>query len=188
MRRILLLLLLGLLLSFGCTQSKPSPSNVSNVSNYTAPPSPPPNATGKAVIPPGYEVKDYCMQDSDCVRQRKCCDCGIGEYVNFYNLEDPVCAGPSCACPIMRSNGACVNNKCVAVPYNETQTGGEFYFRANQSGNCGTESIPTKNVTPYGTTMVGYVSTPNPCYTAEASTETGDNGTLIVRITTKPLL
>jgi len=64
--------------------------------------------------PPGYGVKDYCQKDSDCVRLNKCCDCGLGEYVNIYN-QGPECTGPRCLCPIAISHGGCQENKCVAV-------------------------------------------------------------------------
>lgn len=188
MRRILAFLVFGLLLFHGCTQSKPAPqANATNQSNYTAPPALPSNVTGNSTVPPGYEVKDYCVQDSDCVRQQECCDCGLGEYVNIYNVEAPVCTPPQCACPMMRSSGACQGNRCVAVPYNES--GDIFFFRSNASGGCGYgEILPTKTITKRGTNLSGSIQTPNPCYAVEANLTSGINGTYVIRITTKPLV
>ena len=65
-------------------------------------------------IPPGYEVKDYCEKDNDCVRLKSCCDCGYGKYVNIYNQGEE-CTGLVCKCAIANSYGKCQNNKCVAV-------------------------------------------------------------------------
>ena len=187
MRRLLAILVIGILLLNGCTQQKPPPVNVTNESNYTAPPPPPSNQTVNVTIPPGYEVSDYCVQDSDCIRQKKCCDCGPGEYVNFYHLENPVCAPPQCACPIMRTTGACQDNKCVAVPYNES--GADiFYFWTNNSGKCGNgQVLPSKIISNVGTTVNGTIQAPNPCYTAEANLGNSANGTYAINISLKPL-
>ncbi len=65
--------------------------------------------------PPGYEIADYCQQDSDCVRLNKCCDCGMGTYVNTYHQQKLDCPGPRCMCAIMNTRGACQDNRCVAV-------------------------------------------------------------------------
>ena len=65
--------------------------------------------------PSGYDAKDYCLKDSDCVRLSKCCDCGIGEFVNSYHQEIPDCPGPRCLCPTSLSVGACQDNTCVAI-------------------------------------------------------------------------
>jgi len=92
--KTILAVLAGLLM-LGCIQ-------VSTVNNIT-------------IIPPGYEVKDYCVKDSDCVRQNKCCDCGLGDYVNRYNLDNPNCTGPRCMCPIALSEGVCNSSRCAAV-------------------------------------------------------------------------
>jgi len=90
-RALFVLVLAAGLLAAGCTQGPPA-------------------------YPPGYEAKDYCRKDSDCVRQNKCCDCGLGEYVNTYHLNASECNGPRCLCPIALSKGVCRENACTAVP------------------------------------------------------------------------
>ena len=92
------------LLITGCTVTVPP-------CNYT-------NATANCSIPAGYEVKDYCKTDGDCVRLEKCCDCGLGEYVNIYNQKYPECPGPRCLCATALSKGLCQGNKCIAVASN----------------------------------------------------------------------
>ncbi len=94
MNATLIVLILAGLLAIGCIQ---------------APPVPP-------IIPPGYEVKDYCEKDADCVRQNKCCDCGLGEYVNTYHLNASECNGPRCLCAMALSKGVCQEHRCVGVP------------------------------------------------------------------------
>ncbi len=209
MRAILVLLAIGILLVPGCLQPQAPVANSTNQSKAIAPPGT--NATINATttetnasnvtnasnatnitiqIPAGYEVKDYCEKDGDCVRQNECCDCGPGEYVNRYNLETPNCTGPVCACAGQPSMGVCRQNKCVAVPLvaNETtnQSEDEFYFRMLGQPGCGNEVEPTKNITPYRTVMSGSISVPNPCYAASA--ELDHNGSVyVVNITTAPL-
>jgi eight-cysteine-cluster-containing protein len=209
MRAILVLLAIGILIIPGClgsqapvanstNQSKAimprsitnvtnttGVSNLTNASNVTA------NATNTTIqIPAGYEVKDYCVKDGDCVRQNQCCDCGPGEYVNRYNLDNPDCNGSACTCQPQASMGVCRQNKCMTVPLvaNETtnQSEDEFYFRILGQPGCGNEIDPTKNITPYRTVMSGAISTPNPCYTANAVL--GRNSTTyMVNITSAPL-
>jgi len=104
MKSFLLFIILGLLV-VGCIQTAP-PGNNTTIT-------PPGNNT--TAIPPGYEVKDFCKSDGDCVRLNRCCDCGLGEYVNAYNQQNPECTGPQCMCPIALSKGVCQDNKCVAV-------------------------------------------------------------------------
>ena len=91
---LIVLVLVAGLLAAGCIQLSPVPP----------------------AYPPGYEVKDYCVKDSDCVRQNKCCNCGLGEYVNTYHLNTSECNGPRCMCPIALSEGVCQGHRCVAVP------------------------------------------------------------------------
>jgi len=187
-----------MLLLLGCVGPSQPSGNETNESNYTAPPLPP--VVTKPQVPPGYDLPGYCMQDADCVRQRKCCDCGMGEYVNIYNIEEPVCTGPSCACPIQLSEGRCTNNRCTAVPYeippenltgagNETGNGSTgFYFRAVAPGTCGNIIYPEKHVTRYGTFLNGSMNTTNPCYDIEAALTAGVNGTRILNLVSKPLV
>ena len=94
MGRALFVLVLVGLLAAGCIQMPPVPPT----------------------YPPGYEAKDYCQKDSDCVRQGSCCDCGLGVYVNTYHLNTSACNGPRCMCAIALSKGECQLNRCVAVP------------------------------------------------------------------------
>ncbi len=202
MKAILFLLAIGMLLVAGCLQP-PAPgenatnqSNITNISGMT-------NGTGTAnvtnitgpanvtiPVPPGYEVKDYCEKDGDCVRQRKCCDCGPGEYVNRYNLDNPECSGPQCACPTQESLGMCRKNACVAVPLGENETANqtdtEFYFRMVGQPGCGDETIPVKNTTRFRTVLTGAIGTPNPCYAVKAELARNST-TYIVNITTVPL-
>ncbi|MFH1222457.1 MAG: eight-cysteine-cluster domain-containing protein [Candidatus Micrarchaeota archaeon] len=138
MKAILVLLAVGLLI-FGCIQ----------------PPVPPGNNT---VIPPGYEVKDYCQKDGDCVRLNKCCDCGAGEYVNTYDQQQPNCTGPRCMCAIMDSKGQCIANKCTAVPSIEqsfcgTSTNGGCSSNSDcMKGGCSGQVCQSKNEEPVITT------------------------------------
>jgi len=108
MRSIFAFVLVLGLLGVGCVQTPPGGQG-NNTTNIT-----PGNNT--TVVPPGYEVKDYCEKDSDCVRLNKCCDCGLGEYVNIYN-QQPECppGEPRCMCPIALSHGECNESRCVAV-------------------------------------------------------------------------
>ena len=57
----------------------------------------------------------YCVQDSDCVRQQSCCDCGLGKYVNRNYAQEVSCTSPRCMCATRESKGACVDNQCKAV-------------------------------------------------------------------------
>ncbi len=83
-------------------------------------------------IPPGYEVKDYCQKDSDCVRLNSCCDCGLGLYVNTYNQNETECTGPRCMCAIANSYGKCQSNKCVAI----ANTTGQGFCGTSTYGAC----------------------------------------------------
>ncbi len=177
------LLLLSLAMLAGCTGPQPPGQNATNgtVANQT-------NTTGNYTIPvpPGYEVRDYCEQDPDCVRLKKCCDCGAGEYVNIYNQDNPSCTGPQCLCAIQDSVGVCRKNRCVAVPVEQNSTSPppeqEFYFRGGQ-GKCGNEVAPTKNVTPSRTVLSGSIAAPSPCFTANATlASSGNNYTLSITV------
>ena len=56
----------------------------------------------------------YCDNDTDCVRQSSCCDCGLGKYVNkkYYNA---VRCENRCMCAEIESVGRCRNNLCVGL-------------------------------------------------------------------------
>ncbi len=125
------------------------------------------NETNIMNYPPGYEVKDYCERDSDCFRQVKCCDCGEGEYVNKYHIENPLCSGPRCLCPIMDTVGACRSNRCVpapaqpVIPDNSTKrpgfcgwsTGGSCSSDADcRSGGCSGQVCQSKSEPTVATT------------------------------------
>ncbi|MEW6035087.1 MAG: PepSY domain-containing protein [Candidatus Micrarchaeota archaeon] len=99
-------ILLGILLiAAACVQSPPG-QNATNQANAT-----------NVSIPPGYEVADYCKTDSDCVRLNRCCDCGLGVYVNKYSQKAPDCTvDPVCECATIESTGKCENSRCVGVP------------------------------------------------------------------------
>ncbi len=133
------------------------------------PVTPPENNT---TIPAGYEVKDYCQQDSDCVRLNSCCDCGAGTYVNKYNQQQPICSGPRCLCPVAPSSGACVDNKCVAVQgYN---TVGLVFNSSN--GRCGNETAPQLSYVDGGMDLNGSVGGGSACRYAVAQIFPGDGG------------
>ncbi len=125
------------------------------------PVTPPENNT---TIPPGYEVKDYCQQDSDCVRLNSCCDCGMGTYVNKYNQQEPICSGPRCLCPTAPSSGACVDNRCVAVQ-GYMKVGLDFN---SSTGYCGNETAPNVAFTPDGMSLNGSVGGGSVCRYAVA--------------------
>ena len=130
---------------------------------------PPANTTP----PPGYEVKDYCQQDSDCVRLNRCCDCGAGEYVNIYN-QQPVCppGQPRCMCPTALSKGACIFNKCVAVQGTGT-VGLEFN---STSGYCGNETAPQLANSAGGLSLNGSIGGGSVCRYAVAEIYAEDGG------------
>jgi eight-cysteine-cluster-containing protein len=140
---LILALALGLALA-GCTQ--PQPAN--NTGNNTTIIPPANNTTGNATaIPPGYEVADYCEKDSDCVRLRKCCDCGSGEYVNTYH-QAPACppTQPQCKCATTPSHGECRGSRCAAVAGEGATIGGGNGTNGTEgrgnapSGFCGTST------------------------------------------------
>jgi len=116
MKEVLAFVLIAGLLLSGCTFPK-APGN---------------NTT----VPPGYEVKDFCKKDADCVRLNKCCDCGLGEYVNIYHQENPACTGPRCLCPIALSKGECQNNSCIAVPDTGNGTPNTGFCGWSTNGSC----------------------------------------------------
>ncbi|MFH1199860.1 MAG: hypothetical protein V1708_02225 [Candidatus Micrarchaeota archaeon] len=66
--------------------------------------------------------KDYCVQDSDCVREPSCCDCGLGKYVNRKYAQEVSCTSPRCMCATQESKGVCESNQCKAVPVDATVT------------------------------------------------------------------
>ncbi|MFH0884621.1 MAG: eight-cysteine-cluster domain-containing protein [Candidatus Micrarchaeota archaeon] len=121
----------------GCIQPPPPAAN--NSTNITPP------ANNTTSVPPGFEVKDYCQKDSDCIRLNKCCDCGLGEYVNTYNQENPECTGPQCKCAIALSHGECQTNRCVAVAGegNATEPGDGNGGGTPPSGFCGRSTNST---------------------------------------------
>ncbi|MEK6982181.1 MAG: eight-cysteine-cluster domain-containing protein [Candidatus Micrarchaeota archaeon] len=107
--KFLAILVLLIIAIAGCLElSNPTNITKNDTKNYS-----------NVSIPLKYIVKDYCESDSDCVRQTSCCDCGLGQYVNKYNLENNSCNGPRCMCPTMLSKGVCLSNKCTAVPIKE---------------------------------------------------------------------
>lgn len=61
------------------------------------------------------DAEAYCVQDSDCVRQFSCADCGVGTYVNKNYYREASCVGPRPSCPVQSSKGVCENYKCEAV-------------------------------------------------------------------------
>lgn len=164
MRAIIFAFLFGLLV-YGCVQAPPDGGGNDTVI-------PPANNTGAAnnttAIPPDYLARDYCRIDDDCVRLNKCCDCGLGEYVNIYHQESPQCEGPQCACAIAESRGKCVDGTCTAVPHADVNgiSADEGIVIAFSKGACGHERMPRKSETPEGMVITGSISTPNPCYRA----------------------
>ena len=132
MKAILAIALILGLLAAGCIQPPGTGNNTT-----VAPP-----ANNTTSVPPGYDVKDYCEEDGDCVRLNKCCDCGLGEYVNAYNQENPECTGPQCKCAVALSHGECQDNKCVAVagggnePGNGTVTPPTGFCGRSTNGPC----------------------------------------------------
>jgi len=193
MRMKILLVAVVSLFLLGCIETQQPAGNVtnitnqSNITNITIPPGGNVTNITNATVPPGYEVKDFCEKDSDCVRQKKCCDCGLGEYVNIYNVDDPECKGPQCLCPIMLSRGECDENKCVAVQLNSTQEFNEsrdFYFRSENAA-CGSEKKPIKQMVEFGIKLNGSIGTPNPCYGLKADLIPGSE-VYILNLTTAP--
>jgi len=127
----LVLIAVGLMIA-GCANQFPPPSNNSSGGNAS-----------NGHVPPGYEAQDYCKQDSDCVRLSRCCDCGLGEYVNIYH-QQPECQPnqPHCMCAIMLSKGACEGNRCVAVSAYQASgpTGPSGFCGASTNATCSTDS------------------------------------------------
>jgi hypothetical protein len=67
------------------------------------------------VIGPGdIPENKFCLQDSDCVRQNSCCDCGVGEWVHKDYQVQVRCA-KVCQCEISNTVGKCRSNQCVGV-------------------------------------------------------------------------
>ncbi|HSB46695.1 MAG TPA: eight-cysteine-cluster domain-containing protein [Candidatus Bilamarchaeum sp.] len=125
------------------------------------PPPPENNTTG---IPPGYEVNDFCKADKDCVRLKRCCDCGAGVYVNIYHQSEVDCSGqPACMCPIELSHGECQANKCVAVTDFAPPSEPKITFTGSH-GECGGAVAPTRTDTDDGMVIRGAISAPTPCY------------------------
>jgi len=146
----------------GCVQTPPPASN--NTTNITPP------ANNTTAVPPGYEVKDYCQKDGDCVRLNSCCDCGLGVYVNTYN-QKPECppGEPVCKCAIAPSKGVCESARCVAVADNPSVTPPEvaMSFHYGQ-GECGPEVAPVRVETEDGIMLSGAVGEGSVCRTAIA--------------------
>ena len=132
---------------------------------------PPPPANNTTTVPPGYEVKDYCQKDGDCVRLNSCCDCGLGVYVNTYN-QKPECAPgePVCKCAIALSHGECQSGRCVAVAGDATEPPPQeagLSFNYSQ-GECGSEIAPVRVETEDGIALSGAVGEGSVCRMAEA--------------------
>ncbi len=151
MKTFFVALMIFSLLIYGCTNPPPANNSTSNTTN----------------IPPGYEVKDYCQKDSDCVRMNSCCDCGSGTYVNAYN-QVPQCNSTRCMCATRLSTGACQSNKCVAVLENITPPQmASMSFNSSQ-GACGDEIAPVRTDTGNGIGLRGSVGGGSVCRSAEA--------------------
>jgi eight-cysteine-cluster-containing protein len=194
--RILILLAIGLLIA-GCTSNTTPPANNSTITppsdnttvtppgnNTTTPPgntTPPPDN-----IPPGYEVKDYCEKDADCVRLNSCCDCGPGQYVNTYNQQAECQPGePVCKCAIQLSHGECQDNRCVAVAdameHPDVKEGVTLW---SGHGECLAPQNPVRQNMDWGIMLNGSVPAPNPCYAASVLVSKVD-GVYRLNITTK---
>jgi eight-cysteine-cluster-containing protein len=170
-----------LLAAAGCIQTPPTASN--NTTNITPP------ANNTTAVPPGYEVKDYCQKDADCVRLNKCCDCGLGEYVNTYN-QKPECppGEPRCMCPIALSKGICQSNRCVAAAENATVAPPDeagLSFHSGQ-GECGAEIAPARTGTEGGIALSGAVGGGSVCRTAAAELARVD-GYYVLNISTRAI-
>ncbi|MEW6722514.1 MAG: eight-cysteine-cluster domain-containing protein [Candidatus Micrarchaeota archaeon] len=155
----------------------------------TAVPISAPPANNTTTVPPGYEVKDYCRQDSDCVRLNSCCDCGLGQYVNIYNQQPECTEGPSCMCPIALSHGECEDNKCIAVANVAPPPPEEKVSIFSGHGECGSEEKPTRTVTSEGLVFEGRISAPNPCHKVSANvkkTVSGGKTSYALNLTTSP--
>lgn len=165
MRMLTFAILLGLLAA-GCIQP------------------PPPSVNNSTSIPPGYEVKDYCQKDEDCVRLNSCCDCGLGGYVNRYN-QQPECplGEPRCMCPIALSKGLCLNNECVAAPENTTSI--DVTFKSEQ-GRCGGEAAPERVDGDGWVFLNGSMQGAYPCFAISADFEKSDDG-YVLDLTTKAI-
>jgi len=154
----------------GCIQTPPPASN--NTTNITPP------ANNTTAVPPGYEVKDYCQKDSDCVRLNSCCDCGLGVYVNTYN-QKPECppGEPRCACAMRLSHGECNASRCVAVAGDATEPPPQeagLSFNYSQ-GECGGEVAPVRVEAGSGIAFSGAVGAGSVCRTAAAELVRVDN-------------
>jgi eight-cysteine-cluster-containing protein len=148
MRRLMALGIVLALLVFGCVQYPPTNITGNSSNNSTT-------------FPPGYEVKDYCQKDGDCVRLEKCCDCGDGEYVNQYH-QAPPCTGPRCMCAIRDTVGKCQMNRCVASPRAPL-----IGFSFNSShGVCGNDIMPQRFVTADGIRLNGSIGLGSSCRVA----------------------
>ncbi len=167
-----LALILGLLIA-GCVQPPPPTGN--NTTNGTT-------GNNSTFIPPGYEVKDYCEKDSDCVRLNKCCDCGLGEYVNKYN-QQPECppGQPRCMCAIALSEGKCDGNVCIAVGV--PVQGASLTFHGGQ-GQCGDEVAPQRTDTDDTIMFSGAVGNGSVCRTVSGVLFEA-NGSYVLDITTR---
>ncbi|MEW6036029.1 MAG: eight-cysteine-cluster domain-containing protein [Candidatus Micrarchaeota archaeon] len=184
MKAFAFLLAIGLVIA-GCTQPPAGNGTQNNTTGNGGP------GTGNATIPPGYEVKDYCRNDSDCVRLNKCCDCGMGEYVNKYNQKAECPPGePQCMCPIQLSHGECVNDRCVAVADSVEEPGNatppeEKVTLFSGHGECGNEAKPQREDNAWGTRLYGRIAAPNPCYFVSALVEKS-SGAYTFKLTSKP--
>jgi hypothetical protein len=75
-----------------------------------------PDALGICVKESMDTAIDACTEDSECVRQPTCCDCGVGAWVNQrYQAPLPEQCGTVCKCALQQAVGVCRDNKCVGV-------------------------------------------------------------------------
>ncbi|MFH1917440.1 MAG: hypothetical protein ABIJ21_09335 [Nanoarchaeota archaeon] len=73
------------------------------------------------------DPQKYCEEDTDCVRQESCCDCGLGNYVNKNYYAEIPCTESQCMCATQQSTGVCKNNQCTAVPADTVNTNIHFF-------------------------------------------------------------
>jgi len=80
--------------------------------------------------------KRYCDEDSECVRETSCCDCGMGTYINKKFQREAECSGPRCMCAEMESYGKCINHVCTAVTAKYCTSDAECACGKDQTGSC----------------------------------------------------
>ncbi len=75
-------------------------------------------APGECVVPATVDER-YCTSDDQCVRQQRCCDCGVGEWVNEKYYREIECEY-TCKCAAFLSEGQCIDNQCTGVAVDAT--------------------------------------------------------------------